>query len=90
MALGDAQVEKNDLKAALSAYKSAWKTSLQNDLFPVAGQKLGLIYELEGQNQEAIKIYQELIQRMDATPSNLPASTNIMKNIQKLLAKLAA
>jgi tetratricopeptide (TPR) repeat protein len=89
MALGDAQVEKNNLKAALIAYKAAWKTSLQNNLSLIAGQKLGLIYELEGENQEAIKIYQELIQRMDAEASNLPASTNIMKNIQKLLAKLA-
>jgi tetratricopeptide (TPR) repeat protein len=90
MALGDTQVEKNDLKAAISAYKSAWKTSAQTNLFPIVGQKLGLIYELEGQNQEAIKIYQELIQKMDAAPSNSPASTDIMKNIQKLLAKLSA
>jgi len=81
MALGDAYIGNNKPQLALDAYKKSWYFSKKTSLIPVVGKKLGLAYEDAGQHLEALNIYKEVMETSDL-------SSNITKNIQKLIAKI--
>jgi len=84
-AKGDAYLEMNKNKKALSCYKKA--ISYKNDFTaPIYLMKAALVYESEGNNKKALEAYQEI-------KDNYPESTEgreIDKYISRLSAKQAS
>jgi TolA-binding protein len=59
-ALADAQMETNDVSAALSNFKKAATTTKNEAIAPVLLFKAGLAHELNGKKQDANKFYTEI------------------------------
>ncbi|MBX2815251.1 MAG: tetratricopeptide repeat protein [Saprospiraceae bacterium] len=59
-ALGDALSEQGRLEQAASAYRKAANAGSNEFLTPYYLKKLGLLYEDQGEYQDAIKVYEEI------------------------------
>lgn len=79
-AIGDAYVEKGNVKDAISYFKKASERKTNEFLTPVFLMKLGLAYENLGQKDEAIKTYETI-------KTEFPKS-NEARKIEKYITRL--
>ena len=81
--IGDANMELNKLGEATTYYKKAAEYKPNEQFTPVYLMKLGLAYELQKKNAEAIKAYEEVINKYFK-------ATNELNNAKKYKARLEA
>jgi TolA-binding protein len=66
-ALGDAYSELNDLSSAESAYKKAANATELSSVAPYYMKKLAMLYQYQGKNDEATKIYKQITEKFPNT-----------------------
>ncbi|GAA5222110.1 tetratricopeptide repeat protein [Membranihabitans marinus] len=81
--IGDAYGELKDFGQAINYYKKACSTGENSYLTPYYLKKLGLLYEKEGQNKEALAAYN----RIKSDFASSPDGFNIEKYIDNISSK---
>ncbi|MDL2243009.1 tetratricopeptide repeat protein, partial [Bacteroidales bacterium OttesenSCG-928-K03] len=79
-ALGDAYMELNDLNNAIKYYKEAAKIHKNENTTPEYLKKLGIAYELSGNNKEALNTYKKIL-------ADYP-NTNLKNEIRRSVGRL--
>jgi len=82
--IGDANSELGNIDDAISYYKKASERRANNFATPYALMKLGMIYETQGKNEEALVAYKKIQSEYSASNEG----KNIRKNIARLEYKL--
>ncbi|MBE2208697.1 MAG: tetratricopeptide repeat protein [Saprospiraceae bacterium] len=67
-ALGDAYSEKNDFGQAMSYYKKAASTGVNEAITPYYLKKIGMLHERNSEWDQAIKVYQEIKDKYPTSP----------------------
>ncbi len=68
--MGDAYSEKNEMDKAIKYYRKAINAGDNDALTPIFLQRLGMLYENQGDYKNALKMYRELKEKY---PDTLPA-----------------
>jgi tetratricopeptide (TPR) repeat protein len=66
-ALGDAYSELNDLASAEAAYKKAANATDINSVAPYYLKKLAMLYQFQGKNDEANKVFKQITEKFPNT-----------------------
>ena len=75
--LGDAYMEKNDIDNAIKYYKKAVSKNPNEMITPVYLQRLGWLYEMQGDWKEALSCFEKLQQEYMQSPEAMDAEKRI-------------
>ena len=82
--LGDAYVEKKEYDKAISYYTKATNKNIDDFTTPIYLKKLGLVYEEQGDYENALKVYENIAENFSQTED----AASIDKYIERVKIKL--
>lgn len=82
--IGDAYMEKNDVDNAVKYYKKAVSKNPNDQITPVYLQRLGWVYEMQGNWKEALACFETLQQEYTQSPEAMDAEKRIAFAKEKL------
>ena len=75
--IGDAYMEKNDMDNAVKYYKKAASKNPNEQITPVYLQRLGWVYEMQGNWKEALACFETLQQKYTQSPEAMDVEKRI-------------